>query len=90
MYVSTQVWRDLTDGHLYTEGEKFPFDGREIAPERLAELESGRNRAGLRLIRALDARDEPEEARDQGAPYGAENGLKTEAPKKPRRAKTRK
>ena len=58
-FISTGTWRDLSDGHLYREGESFPFDGREIPKERLEELESGRNRAGLRLIRV---QDEPEEA----------------------------
>ena len=86
MYVSTQVWRDLTDGHLYTEGEKFPFDGREIAPERLAELESGRNRAGLRLIGAVESVSEPEEARKEEAPKKASGGRKT-APAKKRTTK---
>ena len=53
-YISTVTWRDNTDGHLYREGEHFPFDGREITGDRLESLESGRNRAGLRLIRAVE------------------------------------
>ena len=61
-YISTVTWRDNTDGHLYAEGEPFPFDGREIPKERLESLESGRNRAGLRLIRAVVVPDEPKEA----------------------------
>lgn len=58
-YISCCTWRDLTDRHLYHEGDQFPFDGREVKPERLAELESGVNRAGLKLIKADEAA-EPE------------------------------
>jgi len=76
-FVSLGKWRDLTDGHLYHEGEPFPFDGREIAPERLAELGSTRNRAGFALIRAAEAQDEPEEARKEEAPEKASEGRKT-------------
>ena len=80
-YVSAQVWQDLTDMHLYAEGEPFPFDGREIPKERLEALESGWNRAGLRLIRAVEVQDEPEEVRKEEAPKKAPEGRKT-APKK--------
>ena len=80
-YVSTVEWRDNTDGHLYHEGEKFPFDGREIAPERLAELESGRNRAGLRLIRGYEVMEERTEVPKEKAPEKAAEGRKT-APRK--------
>ena len=80
-FISTVEWRDNTDGHLYREGEPFPFDGREIAQERLTELESGRNRAGLRLIRSCEVKDEPAEARKEKAPEKAAEGRKT-APRK--------
>lgn len=80
-YFSLMEWRDNSDGHLYREGEPFPFDGREIPKERLEALESGRNRAGLRLIRAVEVQDEPEEARKEDAPKKAAAGRKT-APKK--------
>ena len=85
-YKCLAAWRDLSDGHLYLEGDQFPFDGREIAPERLAELESGRNRAGLRLIQADDAGNERAEALKEEAPKQAENGRKT-APKRRTAAK---
>ena len=85
-FVSTVEWRDNSDGHLYREGEQFPFDGREISTERLNELESGRNRAGLRLIRAVDVQDEPAEARKEEAPETAVKPQKTAA-KKPRTKK---
>ena len=80
-YISLREWRDNTDGHLYLEGEPFPFDGREIPEERLEALESGRNRAGLRLIRAEEVQDEPVEVRKEEAPKKAPEGRKT-APKK--------
>ena len=82
IFVSAKTWRDLTDGHLYREGEPFPFDGREIPKDRLDALESGRNRAGLRLIRACEVQDEPEEARTEEAPKKASGGRKTATAKK--------
>lgn len=81
MYRSLTTWRDISDGHLYHEGDTFPFDGREIAPERLAELENGTNRAGLRLIQGCEVRDEPVEVRKEEAPKKAAEGRKT-APRK--------
>ena len=81
-YVSAQVWQDLTDMHLYAEGEPFPFDGREIPKERLEALESGRNRAGLRLIRAVEVQDEPEETRKEEAPEKAPVARKTATKKR--------
>ena len=89
-YISLGAWRDLTDGHLYHEGEPFPFDGREISPERLDELENGHNRAGLVLIRAIDVQDEPEEAPKEKAPEKAVNGRKTAPRKTAKKAATSK
>jgi len=80
-FVSTAEWRDNTDGHLYAEGDSFPFDGREISRERLNELESGHNRAGLVLIRAIEAQDEPVEVRKEEAPKKAAVSRKTASPK---------
>ena len=85
-FISLAAWRDLTDMHLYAEGEPFPFDGREIPKERLEALESGRNRAGLRLIRAVEVQDEPEETRKEEAPEKATEGRKT-APARKRTTK---
>ena len=81
-YVSTQVWQDLTDMHLYHEGESFPFDGRDVGEERLNALETGRNRAGLVLIRAIEVQDEPVEVRKEDAPKKAAEGRKTAAKKR--------
>lgn len=80
-YASTQEWQDLTDMHLYREGEPFPFDGRDVPEERLEALESGRNRAGLRLICAVEVPDEPEEVPEAEAPEEAEKAEETEAEK---------
>ena len=81
MLRSLATWRDLTDGHLYHEGDIFPFDGRVIAAERLAELKSGRNRAGLRLIEGIETKNEPKEVQQEKAPEKAAEGRKT-APRK--------
>ena len=75
-YFSAAEWRDLEDGHLYREGEPFPFDGRDVPAERLEALESGRNRAGLRLIRADEVQDE-KEAPKKEAPETAVKPRKT-------------
>lgn len=74
-FISLTKWRDLTDRHLYSEGDAFPHDGRAISPERISELETGRNRAGLALIRAV------EDASDKQATGNAE------APEKPKTAR---
>lgn len=50
MFISLRQWRDLSDGHLYSPGDPFPHDGRAIAPARIAELESGANKAKMALI----------------------------------------
>ena len=61
-YISATTWRDLSDGHLYHEGDLFPFDGRVIEEERLRELGNANNRAGLVLVRAVDEpKAEPKE-----------------------------
>lgn len=82
MFVSTGVWRDLTDGHLYHEGEPFPFDGREIPKERLDRLTGSGNRAGYPLIRAVEEKAGPEETRKEEAPEQASEGRKTAARKR--------
>jgi len=91
-YISTGTWRDLTDGHLYHEGEPFPFDGREVAPERITELETAQNRAGFALIRAEDVADEGAEAPKAEAPEKAPEEAKKPAAKKaaPRKTTTKK
>jgi hypothetical protein len=50
MYVSKILWRDLTDNHLYRQGEPFPYDGRVIPEKRIAELSGTQNKAKFALI----------------------------------------
>lgn len=51
MYRATRYFIDLKDGgHAYQKGDAFPFDGKEIAPERLEELSSASNKLGVPLI----------------------------------------
>ena len=50
-FISIARWRDAEDGHLYREGEIFPFDGREINPERLEALVTGGIAADCQLRR---------------------------------------
>ena len=57
MYQSLTKWRDLTDDHLYQQGDSFPYDGREIPAERINALMSGKNRAGIALITAVEPTD---------------------------------
>lgn len=53
-YISTATWRDLTDHHLYADGDVFPYDGREIPAERLAYLAGTQNMAGFAVIKAAE------------------------------------
>ena len=76
-YFCLMEWRDNSDGHLYHEGEPFPFDGRDIPDERLEALENGKNRAGLALIRAYEAEEEHPDVRKEEAPEKAPASRKT-------------
>ena len=53
-YVSIARWRDIEDNHLYNEGDEFPHDGRELSPQRVDSLVSGKNKAGIALIRPVE------------------------------------
>ena len=59
-YVSTTRWRDLEDNHLYATGDDYPYDGREISGERIAELSSTQNKAGFALIYPVEVPNEVE------------------------------
>lgn len=103
-YISIARWRDLTDGHLYREGEEFPFDGREIPEKRLEALTGSGNGAGYPLIEANRQKAEPtEDRKDENAPGNAQKAReqasgtgegqdtrKTEARRRPSRAGNRK
>ena len=82
-FISVTTWRDLTDGYLYHEGDSFPFDGRGIPGDRLDALETGRNVAAMRLIRAVEIQDEQPEGQTVNAPEGAKKPRKTASRKKP-------
>lgn len=66
MYVSKILWRDITDNHLYRQGEVFPFDGREIPDERIAELTGTQNKARKAVIELVQSEigKDPAEAPD--------------------------
>lgn len=55
MYKSVITWRDLTDRHLYHEGDIFPHDGRKIPADRIASLLSGLNGAGRAVISEVES-----------------------------------
>lgn len=66
-YICTRDWRDLTDKHLYHAGDPFPCDGREVPAERLEQLESGCNQAGLQMIQGIITEDAPKAAQETDA-----------------------
>ena len=51
---SIACWVDVTDGHLYGHGDKFPHDGRKIPDERIDELSTAENMCGYPLIEVTD------------------------------------
>ena len=81
-FISVTEWRDLTTGHLYHKGDKFPFDGRGVSSERIAELTTDRNRAGLRLIKEERTADDRKDVGTAAAPEAAAESLKTVPAKK--------
>lgn len=93
-YISCGTWRDLTDHHLYHEGDPFPFDGRDIPKDRLDSLVNGTNRAGLVLIRAekADVQEEKPAPEPEKAPEKAPEAKPAKKPavKKPAAKKTTK
>lgn len=84
-FISLATWRDLTDGHLYHEGDVFPFDGREVPADRTDALENGRNRAGLRLIRRAEPENVETAVHEEKAPKKATTARKTASAKEPER-----
>lgn len=60
MYKALRQWRDLTDDHLYSAGDAYPHDGREIEPARIAELTGNQNNARMALIEAVKDAKKPE------------------------------
>ena len=55
MYRVIKAFRDLKDNnHAYSVGDTFPHNGVEVDAERIAELESDKNRIGVPLIEAIE------------------------------------
>ena len=51
MYKVIKSFTDLQDNkHAYSVGDTFPHNGVEVGAERIAELESDKNRLGVPLI----------------------------------------
>ena len=54
MYRVINRFFDLQDNnHAYSVGETFPHNGVEVVAERIAELESDKNRLGIPLIEEI-------------------------------------
>ena len=54
MYKVIKKFRDMQDGlHAYSVGDTFPHNGVEVDAERIAELESDKNRLGIPLIEEI-------------------------------------
>ena len=58
MYKAICEWRDLTDGHAYSVGDVFPYDGRKIEETRLTELLGDQNKAHKSLIERVEGSDD--------------------------------
>ena len=55
MYRVVHKFYDLKDNnHAYSVGDTFPHNGVEVDAERIAELESDKNRMGVPLIEAIE------------------------------------
>ena len=54
MYKVVCRFADMQDGnHIYEVGDVFPWDGRDVADDRIAELASKDNKIGVPLIKAI-------------------------------------
>ena len=54
MYKVIKKFRDMQDGlHAYSVGDTFPHNGVKVDAERIAELESDKNRLGVPLIEEI-------------------------------------
>ena len=54
MYRVIKAFTDLKASHVYHVGDAFPHNGVEVDAERIAELESDKNRIGVPLIEAIE------------------------------------
>ena len=53
MYKAVKSFRDLKTNLVYAVGDTFPHNGVEVDAERIAELESDKNRLGVPLIEEI-------------------------------------
>ena len=55
MYRVVHKFYDLKDNnHAYSVGDTFPHNGVKVDTERIAELESDKNRLGVQLIEEIE------------------------------------
>lgn len=54
MYRVVRDFFDLTSNHAYSVGDAFPYDGADIAEDRIAELSGSNNKIGVPLIVAAE------------------------------------
>lgn len=57
MYKVLVRFKDLQDEHIYSVGDKFPHDDREITAERLEELAGTENKLGVKIIEEVKKDD---------------------------------
>ena len=53
MYRVIKAFTDLKASHVYSVGDTFPHNGVDVDAERIAELESDKNRLGVPLIEEI-------------------------------------
>ena len=61
MYRVVKAFTDLKASHVYYVGDTFPHNGVVVDDERIAELESDKNRLGVQLIE--EVAEKPKRAR---------------------------
>lgn len=68
MYKVLHYFTDLQDSdYAYHEGDIFPHEGLEVAPERFEELASTRNKQGKILIEKIPEKVKKKKERDSDA-----------------------
>ena len=89
MYIVITKFTDLVTGVKYEMGAEYPAKGTETTPERIAELASGNNKAGIKLIKEVkdckpeaEPKEEPvEEEKPKAKPKAKKSGGKKKASK---------
>ena len=89
MYIVLTKFTDLVTGVKYDMGDEYPAKGTETTPERIAELASSDNKAGIKLIKEVkdcepeaEPKEEPvEEEKPKAKPKAKKSGGKKKASK---------